>query len=312
MDPARRCLERHRCRPVRLGARVRRLRPAARLVDRARPRPSGARVTEFTGVRWHDEPAAMCTGSEMPDVSWFPGGTLNYAEHALAAAATRPRRRRRRRPQPDAGPDRADVGRAGRAGRRRGRGAAPVGCLRRRPCRRLRTEHPRDAGGVPRRGVARRGVGELRPRVRRAGRDRPVRPDRAGRARRHRRLSLRRPGDRPPRRGGGDRRRPSDAAPRRPRRVPRAGVAARPTLARDVARGDVVRAARRRSAGARAGPASPPTIRCTCCSARGPPASPRRSSTGTAASSPSTSRCCGCTRTSGPATASSGSRRRAG
>jgi acetoacetyl-CoA synthetase len=48
------------------------------------------RVTEFTGVRWHDAPAAMSTGAEMPDVSWFPGGTLNYAEHALATAAIAP------------------------------------------------------------------------------------------------------------------------------------------------------------------------------------------------------------------------------
>jgi acetoacetyl-CoA synthetase len=48
------------------------------------------RATEFTGVRWHDEPTAMGTGDEMPGVTWFPGGTLNYAEHALAAASTRP------------------------------------------------------------------------------------------------------------------------------------------------------------------------------------------------------------------------------
>jgi acetoacetyl-CoA synthetase len=48
------------------------------------------RVTEFTAVRWHEAPAAMCTGSEMPDITWFPGGTLNYAEHALATASTAP------------------------------------------------------------------------------------------------------------------------------------------------------------------------------------------------------------------------------
>jgi acetoacetyl-CoA synthetase len=47
-------------------------------------------ATEFTGVRWHDEPQAMRTGGEMPGVTWFPGGTLNYAEHALAAGSTRP------------------------------------------------------------------------------------------------------------------------------------------------------------------------------------------------------------------------------
>jgi acetoacetyl-CoA synthetase len=47
-------------------------------------------ATEFTGVRWRERPAAMCVGDEMPDVSWFPGGALNYTEHALGAAATRP------------------------------------------------------------------------------------------------------------------------------------------------------------------------------------------------------------------------------
>jgi acetoacetyl-CoA synthetase len=46
-------------------------------------------ATEFTAVRWRERPAAMCIGDEMPDVSWFPGGTLNYTEHALGAAATR-------------------------------------------------------------------------------------------------------------------------------------------------------------------------------------------------------------------------------
>ena len=47
-------------------------------------------VTEFTGVRWRDPPRAMLTADRMPGVSWFPGGTLNYAEQALAAAAERP------------------------------------------------------------------------------------------------------------------------------------------------------------------------------------------------------------------------------
>jgi acetoacetyl-CoA synthetase len=47
-------------------------------------------ATEFTGVRWRRAPAAMCVGDEMPGASWFPGGTLNYVDHALAAAATRP------------------------------------------------------------------------------------------------------------------------------------------------------------------------------------------------------------------------------
>jgi len=47
-------------------------------------------VTTFTGVRWHDQPTAMRSGATMPGVQWFPGATLNYAEHALAAAVERP------------------------------------------------------------------------------------------------------------------------------------------------------------------------------------------------------------------------------
>lgn len=38
---------------------------------------------EFLGVAWHTEPQRVRDGSQMPDVRWFPGATLNYAEHAL-------------------------------------------------------------------------------------------------------------------------------------------------------------------------------------------------------------------------------------
>ncbi|MFV0306874.1 MAG: acetoacetate--CoA ligase [Desertimonas sp.] len=44
----------------------------------------------WVGVRWHDQPRAVCDGRAMPEVRWFPGGTLNYAEHVLAAADDRP------------------------------------------------------------------------------------------------------------------------------------------------------------------------------------------------------------------------------
>ena len=47
-------------------------------------------ATAFTGVRWHDAPDRMLEGGQMPGVRWFPGATLNYAEHALAAGAARP------------------------------------------------------------------------------------------------------------------------------------------------------------------------------------------------------------------------------
>ena len=52
----------------------------------------------------------------MPGARWFPGATLNYAEHALAAGDDPSRRRRGRRAQPDPRAAGAHVGRAGRRG----------------------------------------------------------------------------------------------------------------------------------------------------------------------------------------------------
>jgi acetoacetyl-CoA synthetase len=39
---------------------------------------------EFAGVRFHAAPQQVLTGDSMPGARWFPGATLNYAEHALA------------------------------------------------------------------------------------------------------------------------------------------------------------------------------------------------------------------------------------
>ncbi len=44
-------------------------------------------VAEFQGVRFHDAPAATLGSRDMPGAQWFPGATLNYAEHALAPGA---------------------------------------------------------------------------------------------------------------------------------------------------------------------------------------------------------------------------------
>lgn len=41
-------------------------------------------VAEYLGVIWHDEPGRVLSGLEMPGTTWFEGGSLNYAEHALA------------------------------------------------------------------------------------------------------------------------------------------------------------------------------------------------------------------------------------
>jgi acetoacetyl-CoA synthetase len=40
-------------------------------------------VAEHLGVRFHDRPSATLGAREMPGTEWFPGATLNYAEHAL-------------------------------------------------------------------------------------------------------------------------------------------------------------------------------------------------------------------------------------
>jgi len=47
-------------------------------------------LSEWSGVHWHDAPSVALAERAMPGARWFPGATLNYAEHALAAAATRP------------------------------------------------------------------------------------------------------------------------------------------------------------------------------------------------------------------------------
>ena len=46
-------------------------------------------LAEFAGVIWHDQPSAVLTSREMPGARWFPGSTLNYAEHALAPGGGR-------------------------------------------------------------------------------------------------------------------------------------------------------------------------------------------------------------------------------
>jgi acetoacetyl-CoA synthetase len=45
---------------------------------------------EWIGVRWRSPPSAVLAHRAMPGAVWFPGATLNWAEHALADAAERP------------------------------------------------------------------------------------------------------------------------------------------------------------------------------------------------------------------------------
>lgn len=46
-------------------------------------------VTEWFDVRFSTPYARVLGDRSMPGAQWFPGATLNYAEHALRAAATR-------------------------------------------------------------------------------------------------------------------------------------------------------------------------------------------------------------------------------
>src|SRR5262245_57944432 len=44
-------------------------------------------LVEFLGVRFHMGYDAVLGTSDMPGAQWFPGATLNYAEHALSTGA---------------------------------------------------------------------------------------------------------------------------------------------------------------------------------------------------------------------------------
>lgn len=43
-------------------------------------------VAEHLGVRFHEAPSEVLASEDMPGATWFPGSTLNYAEHALHPA----------------------------------------------------------------------------------------------------------------------------------------------------------------------------------------------------------------------------------
>src|ERR1700757_2313878 len=40
-------------------------------------------IVEFFGVRFGGEPAGVLASREMPGASWFPGATVNFAEHVF-------------------------------------------------------------------------------------------------------------------------------------------------------------------------------------------------------------------------------------
>lgn len=40
-------------------------------------------LADYVDLQWHDRPTEVLPAAVMPGAHWFPGGTLNYAEHAL-------------------------------------------------------------------------------------------------------------------------------------------------------------------------------------------------------------------------------------
>ena len=46
-----------------------------------------ASIAEHSGVRFHDQPTAVLADARMPGAVWFPGATLNFAEHVLTGPA---------------------------------------------------------------------------------------------------------------------------------------------------------------------------------------------------------------------------------
>ncbi len=47
-------------------------------------------IVDYFEVRFHDQPSAVLGSRDMPGAEWFPGGTLNYAEHALRRSDDHP------------------------------------------------------------------------------------------------------------------------------------------------------------------------------------------------------------------------------
>ena len=58
----------------------------------AEPGPFWDSLWDYFGILGERDGGPVLTGGQMPDVTWFPGATLNYAQNALRAAATDPAR----------------------------------------------------------------------------------------------------------------------------------------------------------------------------------------------------------------------------
>ena len=155
-------------------------------------------IWEFFDVRSHGEWERALADASMPGAVWFPGARLNYAEHLF-------RGKRSDEVAIIHASELRELGewtwaRPARHHRRRGRRPARARRRPRRPRRRLPAEPARDDRRVPGVREPRRDLVVVLAGLRRAQRDRPLRPGRAQGAARGRRLPLQRPRLRPPRR----------------------------------------------------------------------------------------------------------------
>ncbi len=55
-----------------------------------RPGEFWGAFADWAEVRWHDRPTEALASARMPGATWFPGGTLNYAEHAVRWSGAAP------------------------------------------------------------------------------------------------------------------------------------------------------------------------------------------------------------------------------
>ncbi len=157
---------------------------------------------EFGGIRGTMGERTVEHPERLPGARFFPDARLNFADNLLRRrdGATAIAFRGERRPRAQA-QFRGTV----RIGRRVCRRASAGRHPRRRSCRRLPAEHSRIGGCGARRRGDRRGVVVVLAGLRRAGRARSLRPDRASHPRHRRRLRVRREAPRACRQDRGDR-----------------------------------------------------------------------------------------------------------
>ena len=173
--------------PPRRVARLRRTCGAGRASE---PEAFWREVWDDAGVIGHRGTRVLVDGDRMPGARFFPDATLNFAREPARAASARRRRRRARVPRRGQGPRSAcRTPRCTTRCRGSRRRCDAAGVRHRRSRRGDRAQHARgDRSAMLAALGARRDLVVVLAGLRRAGRARPLRPDRADGALRRRRL----------------------------------------------------------------------------------------------------------------------------